>query len=96
MLELGPDEAAFHAAVVEEALSLGVAHLFLSGPRMCEAAAAWGADARVVAASEGEQLVGAIQAVLQPGDHVLFKGSRGARVERILQGVREGTPQGAE
>lgn len=96
MLELGPDEALFHEAVVQEALALGVERLVLVGPRMSAAAHVAGVDPRVWAAEEGESLAAELRSELRPGDHVLFKGSRGARVERILQSVRDDAERGVE
>ncbi len=85
MLELGADEAAFHEQVARLAHDLRLDLVVLVGPRMSAAAAAcpgcW-------AAVDGESLADNLRHWLQPGDRVLFKGSRGARVERILQMAR--------
>ena len=95
MLELGPDEDRWHAEAVQLALDLGLAAVFVSGPRMARAAATLD-DPRLHAAEDGLQLVEPLRAALVAGDRVLFKGSRGARVERILHAVRgDDIPEGA-
>jgi UDP-N-acetylmuramoyl-tripeptide--D-alanyl-D-alanine ligase len=85
MLELGKDEAAFHIEIAALAHALDLDLVVLVGPRMSAAAfacpGAW-------SAADGESLADRLRNWLQPGDRVLFKGSRGARVERILQLVR--------
>jgi UDP-N-acetylmuramoyl-tripeptide--D-alanyl-D-alanine ligase len=43
---------------------------------------------RVFFAADNEQVVEYLQRVLKPGDHVLVKGSRGLRMEEIVEGLR--------
>jgi UDP-N-acetylmuramoyl-tripeptide--D-alanyl-D-alanine ligase len=83
MLELGDGEAALHQELVAHACSLGLDLVALVGPRMTSASAGTGA----LAAEDGVTLAPQIAAFLKPGDRVLFKGSRGARVERVLDAV---------
>ncbi len=86
MLELGVDEARLHDEVVAEADTKGLDLLLLVGPRMvrshhlAERTPAW-ADV------DGPALAPQLAAWLQSGDTVLFKGSRGARVERVLDAL---------
>jgi len=87
MLELGPDEARWHRQVASFALSLGLDLVVLVGPRMSDATPSGGAD-DLWAAADGLDLVERLRAWLRPGDHVLFKGSRGARVERIVHALQ--------
>lgn len=87
MLELGPEEAEWHRRTVEHALGLGLDLVVLVGPLMCAAALPG-----TVPVEDPDEAVALLRDWLQPGSHVLFKGSRGARVERILhalQGHRE-------
>ena len=84
MLELGPDEAQWHADCVALAVELGLDRVVLVGPRMA-AAAMEGTEAY----SSPEEAVRGLAGTLQAGDRVLFKGSRGARVEHVLEGLRE-------
>lgn len=95
MLELGDDEARWHREIVELADGLGLDRLVLVGPRM-SAAAGVATRTEVWSAVDGLELVDRLKASLGADDRVLFKGSRGARVERILQQVQGTSPdQGA-
>lgn len=93
MLELGPTEAALHAEVGALVQELGIDSLITVGERAREMAApaarggvavtAFAADAEPKAiAGMARQLLGA-----QPGA-VLFKGSRGIRLERALAALQ--------
>jgi UDP-N-acetylmuramoyl-tripeptide--D-alanyl-D-alanine ligase len=53
-----------------------------------EALRAGMAPDRVFFAADNEQVVEYLQRVLKPGDHVLVKGSRGLRMEEIVEGLR--------
>lgn len=83
MLELGPDEAEWHRKVAAVARGLKLDLLVFVGPRM-SAAAPEGA----LAFADPIDAVEPLRAWLRSGDHVLFKGSRGARVERILHALQ--------
>ncbi len=78
MLELGPDEAAFHAAIGEHARASGVGLLVAVGPR---ATAAYRADVDAPDAAEAARVV---PSLLQPGDTVLVKASRGVGLEAVV------------
>lgn len=83
MLELGVEEAALHEEIVAYAAGLGLDGLTLLGPRMAAASGGRGE----VATSAGEAVL-RLRSTLRPGDTLLLKGSRGAKVERVLQGLR--------
>lgn len=94
MLELGPDEGHFHTETARLAGELGLDLVVLVGPRMSRAAPAvdgvpcW-------AAEDGLTLADRLADWIGPEDRVLFKGSRGARVERILHHLQGNTDEGA-
>jgi UDP-N-acetylmuramoyl-tripeptide--D-alanyl-D-alanine ligase len=87
MLELGTAEAAGHAEVLDAAESLGLAGVLVTGPRMSAAAAG---RPGVRAFPDVDALAAALAAALAPGDALLVKGSRGARMERVVQSLRGG------
>ena len=76
MLELGPDEARFHREVGRHARERGVELLVTVGPRAREM---YG-DRALETADEAAELV---PTLLQPGDTVLVKASRGVGLERV-------------
>jgi UDP-N-acetylmuramyl pentapeptide synthase len=92
MLELGGDEAAWHQRIADVADELGLDLLLLVGPLMSKASThtteTWSAES-------GLTLVERLRDWVGQGDHVLFKGSRGARVERILQAIQGDAHNGA-
>ena len=82
MLELGPTEIEQHRETIALAKSLDLDLLGLVGPRF-EAAC----DDDTLWAAEAEGLGEKLRAHLQPGDIVLIKGSRGIKMERVLNGL---------
>lgn len=83
MLELGSEEARWHDEVVRYAASRGIDQLVLVGPRMAAAAH----DVTALRTTDPEEAARWLAGSLAAGDHLLFKGSRGARVERVLQAL---------
>ena len=96
MLELGPMEAEAHQALGTEAAGV-VRWLAAFGPRSrqtAEAALAAGlADA--FHTEDMAALVDHVRATLAPGDVLLVKGSRGNRLERLVEALGGAAPQGA-
>lgn len=88
MLELGTEEERLHREVAALAGELGLDLVVLVGPRMAAAADACPGALVIPDADHAPALGENLRAWLRPGDRMLFKGSRGARVERILQSVR--------
>jgi UDP-N-acetylmuramoyl-tripeptide--D-alanyl-D-alanine ligase len=95
MLELGQGARALHAAVARHALSLGVDSFVAVGP-----AAGWyaeGLDERCLSAGQAATPAEGAQLVAQrarPGDWVLVKGSRGARMEQAVAALCDGSATG--
>jgi UDP-N-acetylmuramoyl-tripeptide--D-alanyl-D-alanine ligase len=87
MGELGPESAVLHAESGRLARTLGVARLFAVGPLALHAAQAFGPGAEHFTTIE--TLVAALDEALRPGVHVLIKGSRSSRMERVVQALEE-------
>lgn len=96
MLELGEDAALYHRAVGDYAGKLGVTHVFARGPHACDtisaALAAQAPHAEVI--EDHHAIAEAIHRVARPGDVLLIKGSRGMKMERVLESLRVLYPQG--
>jgi UDP-N-acetylmuramoyl-tripeptide--D-alanyl-D-alanine ligase len=91
MLELGDYTREGHVRVARRARA--VAHRLVVvgtlGRLIGEEALRIGmAPERVFFAADNAQVVDYLQRVLKPGDHVLVKGSRGLRMEEIVEGLR--------
>jgi UDP-N-acetylmuramoyl-tripeptide--D-alanyl-D-alanine ligase len=87
MLELGPDEARFHAEIGAHARAAGVDVLVAVGPRAAHLADGYG---ELIAVPDAQAAAAAVPALLQPGDTVLLKASRGVGLEvvaRALEGA---------
>jgi len=81
MLELGSIEGQAHDDVARFAASLDLEVLGLCGPRMSAAAV----EVEALRSPDSIALGEAVAQAVRPGDVVLLKGSRGARMERLLQ-----------
>ena len=82
MLELGPTEIQQHAETGALALSLGLDIVGFAGPRFTEA---MGPSA--LCAQNAEALADELRDRLHPGDILFIKGSRGMKMERVLQAL---------
>ena len=86
MLELGGEEAAYHEQVIRQIANLNLDLVGLSGPLMAaQAGLARDLGVEVVSAENATALAELLKGQINPGDVVLLKGSRGARMERALQ-----------
>lgn len=86
MLELGSSEAESHRDVLRLGQSLGLT-LCVTGPRMRRAAEDVGASfgtGTIRIFDDVEQLSAELAGLLPPGSSLLIKGSRGSRMERVL------------
>lgn len=91
MLELGPTAADLHSEV--GALAAGRTDWLFTLGELGREIAAGAARAglpteRIVAADSVEALLEHLRPLLQPGDRLLVKGSRGMRMERVSAGLR--------
>ncbi len=88
MLELGAHEAELHAEILDHTATIGLEELVVVGPRMGRAAV--GRVGVRVCADGDDALVWARERLARPAT-ALVKGSRGMRLERIVQGLLPGT-----
>lgn len=91
MLELGPRELELHAEAGRRCAALGVDHLIALGPRS-QATATAAREAGVHAQHLGDDVSAAADAVREiladaPPGAVLIKGSRGMRLERVVEAL---------
>jgi UDP-N-acetylmuramoyl-tripeptide--D-alanyl-D-alanine ligase len=86
MGELGPEAAALHRDAGRQAAAAAVTHLYTLGELAAHAAASYGGP--VTVCSSHDELLLALQADLRTvAAHVLVKGSRRMKMERIVQGL---------
>jgi UDP-N-acetylmuramoyl-tripeptide--D-alanyl-D-alanine ligase len=89
MLELGPREREFHTQLGEQAAAAGVDVLITVGPLAASMTQRFSGESHTVAdAAEAAQIV---PELLEPGDVVLVKASRGVGLELVCRalGTRE-------
>ena len=89
MLELGPEEVEMHRRAGRQVTGNGWNVLLAVGPRarlIAEGAQSAGLPgARVTTFSTSEEAAAGIAALIEEGDLILVKGSRGMRMERVVQ-----------
>jgi UDP-N-acetylmuramoyl-tripeptide--D-alanyl-D-alanine ligase len=93
MLELGETEVDFHRQAGKQVAALGWDLLLTIGPLARHLAAA-AQDAglshdRISSFGTSEEAAAALVSLLQDGDLILVKGSRGMRTERVVERLRE-------
>ena len=88
MRELGEDSARLHRELGGYARDAGLSGFWGVGEELREAVAAFGDEGRWFA--DCEQAIEAAVTAFTEGDTVLIKGSRGARMERVLQALMSG------
>jgi UDP-N-acetylmuramoyl-tripeptide--D-alanyl-D-alanine ligase len=89
MLELGPDEAAYHEEVGRLAQQAGVKLLVTVGPLAARIGATFadGDGGEHRHAADARQAAALVPDLLEPGDTVLVKGSRGVGLEVVAQAL---------
>jgi UDP-N-acetylmuramoyl-tripeptide--D-alanyl-D-alanine ligase len=93
MLELGPDEKAFHAGLAQPLAAAEVDLVFCAGPLM---KSLWDALPPTQAggyADSAAALVPAVVEALRPGDLVMVKGSNGSKAGAIAQALAGLAPE---
>ncbi len=91
MYELGDEAAALHAEVGAAIREAGIDRLYTFGELSTHAAEAFGEEARTFDSLDA--LVGEISAALDADVNLLVKGSRGMRMERVIEALSgSGTP----
>ena len=89
MLELGPTEAALHAEIARHPAMERIAQVHCVGPRMRALWDALGVDQRGEACDSVDELLPRLKTLIEPGDVVLVKGSKGSRVSAAVDGLRK-------
>lgn len=84
MLELGPDERAYHAGLAAPLEQAGVDLVFAAGPRMAALMEALPPSRRGGYAENADALIPVIAGSLRAGDIVLVKGSNGSKMSRVV------------
>ncbi len=87
MLELGPDERAFHAGLAGPLEESGVDLVFAAGPRMAALMEALPPGRRGGYAESADALIPILVENLRAGDVVLVKGSNGSRMMRVVEAL---------
>ncbi len=97
MLELGEEEERFHREIIEPVRDFGITHLWLFGPRMkalLDEVQKKPGFAPLLQSSAHferiEDLAAALNAQRVPGARILLKGSRGMKMERVLDALLPG------
>jgi UDP-N-acetylmuramoyl-tripeptide--D-alanyl-D-alanine ligase len=91
MRELGPGAAGYHREIAGRAADAGVALLVAVGEHAGDYALGFGGDTRE--AADADAAAAFVPDLIEPGDVVLVKGSRGVGLERVTRAL-EGAPTG--
>jgi UDP-N-acetylmuramoyl-tripeptide--D-alanyl-D-alanine ligase len=89
MLELGPGEAALHAALAELPEMAGIDRVHCCGQRMQSLHAALPRGKRGLWRPDSSALAAEVAKAVDAGDVVMVKGSLGARMARVVDAVRK-------
>jgi UDP-N-acetylmuramoyl-tripeptide--D-alanyl-D-alanine ligase len=89
MLELGPDEAALHAAVAADPAMAAISIVHCAGPRMRALHDALPDSRRGRWAETAEDLLPHLRRMVDAGDVVLVKGSKGSRISLVVDAIRK-------
>ncbi|MGE3143101.1 MAG: UDP-N-acetylmuramoyl-tripeptide--D-alanyl-D-alanine ligase [Hyphomonadaceae bacterium] len=87
MLELGPDERAYHAGLAEPIEAARIDLVFAAGPRMRALFDALPASRRGGYAESADALIPILLAAMRAGDVILVKGSNGSRMKNVVEAL---------
>lgn len=87
MLELGEAGPAMHGGLAATVMEHGITMVFTAGPLMAHLDEALPAGSRAGHAPSSDALVPMVTAAVRPGDVVMIKGSRGSRMDRVMQAL---------
>ena len=87
MAELGPDAAAYHRRVGEDAAEAGVDFLVAVGPLASHYLETFAGPSRHTTEVDHDELARSLEAELEPGDCVLVKGSRKLALEVVAEAL---------
>jgi len=85
MLELGPDEVTYHRKAADAVAAEGFDVLITAGPLSRHTALAAGAKLQTIQTDNSEHAAEEAERVVRAGDLVLVKGSRGMRMEKVIE-----------
>ena len=88
MLELGPEEAALHRAVAADPAMARIGTVHCAGPRMRALWEALPEAQRGLWCARAEDLAAEVARLVDAGDVVLVKGSKGSRVSLVVEAIR--------
>jgi UDP-N-acetylmuramoyl-tripeptide--D-alanyl-D-alanine ligase len=89
MLELGPDESALHAAIAADPAMTAIDIVHCAGPRMRALHDALPDNRRGRWAATAEDLLPHLRRMVDAGDVVLVKGSKGSRISLVVDAIRK-------
>jgi UDP-N-acetylmuramoyl-tripeptide--D-alanyl-D-alanine ligase len=93
MLELGNEEQSYHAGIGKELHPQYIDYVYTYGPlakSIAEAARARFSDRQVLWFSDKKEMIRQLKGNVSEGDVVLVKGSRGMKLEEVVNALKEG------
>ena len=88
MLELGPEEATLHASLAQHPAMAEIDRVHCVGPRMKALYEALDADKRGRWVETADELADATHQLIDAGDVVLVKGSKGSKVSLVVDALK--------